>query len=425
MSSSRGTAGDSDSDYVPAQDGSSGDEDDEAPEFTRLIMQQLMALYRRGGRALGGDDDDDDDDDDDGDDGAGHGNHRSGRQSARVTDPTPEGTKHAFELEQASQLESTPFGQTLRDASCPPPASLLFAVDPASTLVQVGIRDSAQAGDGTGEGAGAGAGAGEEAAVAGTTSSVAMAVSFPPQSAMLTRTCGGLHTLQPSAACGPDPAMGVDSDAAAAASPASSKQPAPAAAALPAAPAPTPANAPSLPKPDAAASAADTTRTPAARGPGGRPVASTVRLLQARALGAVARLGPRRFVSSASSGNGAGGFGRVERAGLGCHFVPNQPENGPGQQVFADVGNGSRVYSGQFSASGDVFIAAWQNNQVMLLNTPSSAQGRWSLLKTVDCEDIRWTVTSTDVSPDEQFMIYSSITEVVHLCNIKGACSVC
>lgn len=73
------------------------------------------------------------------------------------------------------------------------------------------------------------------------------------------------------------------------------------------------------------------------------------------------------------------------------------------------------MYSGQFSDSGDVFVAASQNNVVKLFNTSD-----WSVIKPIETRDIRWTVTSTDVSPDEQFVIYSSITDVVHLCNIHG-----
>jgi hypothetical protein len=39
----------------------------------------------------------------------------------------------------------------------------------------------------------------------------------------------------------------------------------------------------------------------------------------------------------------------------------------------------------------------------------------WAVLKDVHARNLRWTVTDTDISPDERFLIYSSITPDVHL----------
>ena len=39
----------------------------------------------------------------------------------------------------------------------------------------------------------------------------------------------------------------------------------------------------------------------------------------------------------------------------------------------------------------------------------------WALRKDVHARNLRWTVTDTDISPDERFLIYSSITPDVHL----------
>ncbi len=39
----------------------------------------------------------------------------------------------------------------------------------------------------------------------------------------------------------------------------------------------------------------------------------------------------------------------------------------------------------------------------------------WELRKDVHARNLRWTVTDTDISPTEQFLIYSSITPEVHL----------
>lgn len=43
------------------------------------------------------------------------------------------------------------------------------------------------------------------------------------------------------------------------------------------------------------------------------------------------------------------------------------------------------------------------------------ADNNWRLRKDVHARNLRWTVTDTDISPTEQFLIYSSITPDVHL----------
>jgi DDB1- and CUL4-associated factor 11 len=44
----------------------------------------------------------------------------------------------------------------------------------------------------------------------------------------------------------------------------------------------------------------------------------------------------------------------------------------------------------------------------------------WALRKDVHARNLRWTVTDTDISPDERFLIYSSITPDVHLVCFKN-----
>lgn len=43
----------------------------------------------------------------------------------------------------------------------------------------------------------------------------------------------------------------------------------------------------------------------------------------------------------------------------------------------------------------------------------------WALRKDVHARNLRWTVTDTDISPDERFLIYSSITPDVHLVRFR------
>jgi hypothetical protein len=38
--------------------------------------------------------------------------------------------------------------------------------------------------------------------------------------------------------------------------------------------------------------------------------------------------------------------------------------------------------------------------------------------KTIDARDVGWSIIDTDYSPDQQFLIYSSWSPYVHLCNV-------
>ena len=56
--------------------------------------------------------------------------------------------------------------------------------------------------------------------------------------------------------------------------------------------------------------------------------------------------------------------------------------------------------------------AAFQHERKVRVYEP----GRdWRLRKDVYARSLRWTVTDTDISPTEQFLIYASITSTVHL----------
>ena len=43
----------------------------------------------------------------------------------------------------------------------------------------------------------------------------------------------------------------------------------------------------------------------------------------------------------------------------------------------------------------------------------------WALKSNIEAEEISWTVTDMDVTPDEQFLIYSSIDPFVRLCDLE------
>jgi len=57
-----------------------------------------------------------------------------------------------------------------------------------------------------------------------------------------------------------------------------------------------------------------------------------------------------------------------------------------------------------------------QGERVCLLDPASGFRS----VKTIEARDVRWTVTDTDISPDQRFIVYTSINSTAHLCNIVG-----
>jgi len=76
----------------------------------------------------------------------------------------------------------------------------------------------------------------------------------------------------------------------------------------------------------------------------------------------------------------------------------------------------SRGYIGQFTKTGDIFIAGFQNERrIKLYDSKNTSSGSWNCVKNVECRNLRWTVTDVALSPDQRFLLYSSISPVVHM----------
>jgi WD repeat-containing protein 23 len=75
----------------------------------------------------------------------------------------------------------------------------------------------------------------------------------------------------------------------------------------------------------------------------------------------------------------------------------------------------SRAYIGRFTPSGDIFIAAYQNERRIRLY---DVHNDWKVVKNIHARNLRWTVTDTALSSDQNFLLYASITPIVHLVNV-------
>lgn len=115
---------------------------------------------------------------------------------------------------------------------------------------------------------------------------------------------------------------------------------------------------------------------------------------------------------------------------MASKFVPNTPLQrivSPREQrlysgdVSLGVGIDFRLFyfdgvlfgAGQYSGSGQLFVSSGQDTNIVLYD----AGGDWSVHKTIEARDVQWTISSTDVSPDERFMTYTSLMPVMIVCS--------
>jgi len=75
----------------------------------------------------------------------------------------------------------------------------------------------------------------------------------------------------------------------------------------------------------------------------------------------------------------------------------------------------SQIFCGRFSKTGDVFMSACQDRHLRLYNTQN-----WKMIKEIVARDVGWSIIDTDYSPDQRWLIYSSWSDYVQLCNIGG-----
>ncbi|CAN0260122.1 unnamed protein product, partial [Ectocarpus fasciculatus] len=77
-----------------------------------------------------------------------------------------------------------------------------------------------------------------------------------------------------------------------------------------------------------------------------------------------------------------------------------------------------KMFCGRFSTSGDVLLTASQDSRATAIIHYSENEHK--MPSTIRCLDTAWSVISTDFSPDEKWLAYSSWSPYVHLCNTRG-----
>ncbi|XAR57148.1 hypothetical protein NMG60_11025186 [Bertholletia excelsa] len=111
-----------------------------------------------------------------------------------------------------------------------------------------------------------------------------------------------------------------------------------------------------------------------------------------------------------SNYSGRGRFSSADN----CHVLSRYlPINGPRKIDQAE----SCAYVSQFSADGSRLVAGFQESEIKIYNV----DGGWKIQKSIFARNLRWTITDASLSPDQRFLVYSSMSPVVHIVDVNSA----
>ncbi|XP_076470711.1 DDB1- and CUL4-associated factor 11-like [Babylonia areolata] len=102
-------------------------------------------------------------------------------------------------------------------------------------------------------------------------------------------------------------------------------------------------------------------------------------------------------------------FSAGDKCLINSRFLPNKFEK------LASYHH--KVFCGTFSKSGNIFLTACQDQHVRIYDT---THNKFDLLKTIRAREVGWSVLDVAFSPDGNYLIYSSWSDCIHLCNIYG-----
>lgn len=77
----------------------------------------------------------------------------------------------------------------------------------------------------------------------------------------------------------------------------------------------------------------------------------------------------------------------------------------------------SKLFCGTYSQDGTVFLSACQDQYLRLFDV---TKGGFKQFRAIKAHDVGWSVLDTAFSPDGCYLIYSSWSEHIHICNIHG-----
>ncbi|KAL0280398.1 UNVERIFIED_CONTAM: hypothetical protein PYX00_001698 [Menopon gallinae] len=77
----------------------------------------------------------------------------------------------------------------------------------------------------------------------------------------------------------------------------------------------------------------------------------------------------------------------------------------------------TKIFCGTYLNDGNIFLSASQDRLVRLFDTRN---GNFKLIKTITARDVGWSILDVAVSPDGNYMAYSSWCECLQLCKLWG-----
>ncbi|CAM8972388.1 unnamed protein product [Rhodiola kirilowii] len=105
----------------------------------------------------------------------------------------------------------------------------------------------------------------------------------------------------------------------------------------------------------------------------------------------------------------SGNFSLADKTNILSRYLP---VNGP---CFIDRIK-SRAYISQFSVDGSLFTTAFQGSFIRIYDVERG----WKVHKDVLARGLRWTITDTSLSPDQRYLVYASMSPIVHIVNITS-----
>ncbi|CAI9774324.1 unnamed protein product [Fraxinus pennsylvanica] len=74
----------------------------------------------------------------------------------------------------------------------------------------------------------------------------------------------------------------------------------------------------------------------------------------------------------------------------------------------------TRAYVSQFSVDGSLFVAAFQGSHIRIYDVDRG----WKVQKNILARSLRWTVTDTSLSPNQQYLVYATMSPIVNIVNV-------
>eukprot|EP01102_Stenamoeba_stenopodia_P008984 TRINITY_DN2634_c0_g1_i1.p1 TRINITY_DN2634_c0_g1~~TRINITY_DN2634_c0_g1_i1.p1 ORF type:complete len:705 (+),score=132.34 TRINITY_DN2634_c0_g1_i1:78-2192(+) len=110
------------------------------------------------------------------------------------------------------------------------------------------------------------------------------------------------------------------------------------------------------------------------------------------------------------------GFNRRQQVEIGQSFLPSAKSK---KVITTHKLHRHRAYNGQFSEDGTLFYASWQDMKICVFDTSRmGSNSNFKIKKEIEARRGQWTITDCRLSSDNRFLVYSSITPFVHLCQL-------